>query len=83
VSVHDVLVTPSTVAVAVDVGKNVIAVSATDASRRRLFGPAEVTMTAPALRALTATHRGPSWCEFRQDGAGQQPAGTEATVRTP
>jgi transposase len=40
--------------VAVDVGKNVLAVSATDAGRRRLFGPAEFAMTAPALRVATA-----------------------------
>ena len=52
-SVVDGLVSSSTVVVAVDVGKNVIAVSATDAGRRRLFGPAEFAMTAPALRALT------------------------------
>jgi transposase len=54
VSVHDGLVTSSTVAVAVDVGKTVVALSATDANRCRLFGPAEFTMTAPALRAVTA-----------------------------
>jgi transposase len=48
------VVVPSTVAVAVDVGKNVVALSATDGGRCRLFGPAEFTMTAPALRAVTA-----------------------------
>jgi transposase len=48
------LIVPSMVAVAVDVGKNVVALSATDAGRCRLFGPAEFTMTAPALRAVTA-----------------------------
>jgi transposase len=48
------LIVPSMVAVAVDVGKNVVALSATDAGRCRLFGPTEFTMTAPALRAVTA-----------------------------
>ena len=48
-----VAVSPAVV-VAVDVGKNVVALSATDASRCRLFGPAEFVMTAPALRAVTA-----------------------------
>jgi transposase len=48
------LIVPSMVAVAVDAGKNVVALSATDAGRCRLFGPAEFTMTAPALRAVTA-----------------------------
>ena len=48
------LIVASMVAVAVDVGKNVVALSATDAGRCRLFGPAEFTMTAPALRAVTA-----------------------------
>jgi transposase len=42
------------VAVAVDVGKNVVALSATDAARGRLFGPAEFTMTAASLRAVMA-----------------------------
>lgn len=53
-AVGDVVVGSSTVAVAVDVGKNVVALSATDASRRRLYGPAEFAMTAAALRAVTA-----------------------------
>jgi transposase len=48
------LIVPSMVAVAVDVGKNVVALSATDAGRCRLFGPAEFTMTVPALRAVMA-----------------------------
>jgi transposase len=45
---------PPTVAVAVDVGKNVVALSASAAGRGRLFGPAEFTMTAAALRSVTA-----------------------------
>ena len=56
-SVQDALVTSSTVVVAVDVGKNVVAVSATDAGRKRLFRQAEFAMTAPALRALTGMLR--------------------------
>lgn len=40
--------------VAVDVGKNGFAVSATDGSRRRLFGPVDVAMTRPAVNALVA-----------------------------
>jgi transposase len=54
VSVDAGLTVPAAVAVAVDVGKNVAALSATDASRCRLFGPAEFMMTAPGLRAVTA-----------------------------
>ena len=38
--------------VAVDVGKNRAALSATDADRRRLFGPVDFAMTAPALAAV-------------------------------
>jgi transposase len=38
--------------VAVDVGKNKAALSVTSADRQRLFGPAEFTMTAPALAAV-------------------------------
>lgn len=53
-SVHAVPVTSSTIAVAVDVGKTSVALSVTDASRRRLFGPVEFTMTGPALRSVTA-----------------------------
>ena len=38
--------------VAVDVGKNSAALSVTDAERRRLFGPVELAMTAPAVAAV-------------------------------
>ena len=38
--------------VAVGVGKNSVALSVTDAGRRRLFGPVEFAMTAPALAAV-------------------------------
>jgi len=38
--------------VAVDVGKNRAALSATDADRRRLFGPVDFAMTAPAFAAV-------------------------------
>lgn len=52
-SVHAAPVTSETVVVAVDVGKNGFAWSVTDAARRRLLGPAESSMTAPAVRAVT------------------------------
>jgi transposase len=45
-------VVPSTVVVAVDVGKRSFAVSVTAADRRRLFGPVEVAMTGPAVSEL-------------------------------
>jgi transposase len=38
--------------VAVDVGKNTAVLSVTDAARRRLFGPVEFAMTAPAVAAV-------------------------------
>ena len=38
--------------VAVDVGKNRAALSVTDADRRRVFGPVDFTMTAPAVAAV-------------------------------
>jgi transposase len=38
--------------VAVDVGKNTAALSVTDAARRRLLGPVEFAMTAPAVAAV-------------------------------
>ena len=38
--------------VAVDVGKNTAALSVTDADRRRLFGPVDFAMTAPAVAAV-------------------------------
>jgi transposase len=38
--------------VAVDVGKNTAVLSVTSADRRRLFGPAELVMTLPALAAV-------------------------------
>lgn len=47
--VHAAPVTSSTVVVAIDVGKTCVALSVTDAARRRLLGPVEFAMTAPAL----------------------------------
>ena len=47
-------VSSSTVVVAVDVGKNCVAVSVTDAGRHRLFGPVEFAMTRPALERVVA-----------------------------
>ena len=44
-SVHDVSV--STVVVAVDVGKNTVALSVTDQERHRLLGPVDFAMTKP------------------------------------
>ena len=38
--------------VAVDVGKNRAALSVTDADRRRLLGPVDFAMTAPAVAAV-------------------------------
>lgn len=38
--------------VAVDVGKNCVALSVTDAGRHRLFGPVEFAMTRPALERV-------------------------------
>jgi hypothetical protein len=44
--------------VAVDVGKNKAALAVTNADRRRLFGPVDFAMTAPALVAvLQRVHR--------------------------
>jgi len=40
--------------VAVDVGKNCVALSVTDAGRHRLFGPVEFAMTRPALDRVVA-----------------------------
>ena len=47
-------VSSSTVVVAVDVGKNCVALSVTDAARHRLFGPVEVAMTRPALERVVS-----------------------------
>ncbi len=43
----------SLLVVAVDVGKTSVALSVTDAARRRLLGPVEFAMTRPALAAVT------------------------------
>ena len=40
--------------VAVDVGKNCVALSVTDAGRHRLFGPVEFAMTRPSLERVVA-----------------------------
>ena len=50
-SIYGAPVVAATV-VAVDVGKNRAALSVTDADRRRLLGPVEFAMTAPALAAV-------------------------------
>jgi transposase len=44
----------STVVVAVDVGKDCVALSVTDDARHRLFGPVEFAMTRPALERVVA-----------------------------
>ena len=49
VSEHEAPVTVSTVAVVVDVGKNVAALAATTDTRQRLLPPTEVAITAPAV----------------------------------
>jgi transposase len=51
VSVRAAPVTSSTVVVAVDVGKTSVALSVTDANRRRLLGPVAFAMTRSALVA--------------------------------
>jgi transposase len=54
VSVHVAPVTSSTIVVAVDVGKTSALLSVTDASRHRLFGPAEFAMNRTGLVAVIA-----------------------------
>jgi transposase len=51
VSVHDVARPVEMVAVAIDVGKNTVALSVTDDQRRRLLGPLDFAMTRPGLAA--------------------------------
>ena len=51
-SIHDG--SKSMVVVAVDVGKNTVALSVTDADRHRLFGPVDFAMTKPGLSATLA-----------------------------
>lgn len=46
------------VVVAVDVGKNTVALSVTDAGRRRLFGPVDFAMTGPGLADVVDRVRG-------------------------
>ena len=54
--VHAAPVTPSTVVVAIDVGKNEFAVSVTDAARGKLLKPRlACPMTAPSLRGMVDT----------------------------
>jgi transposase len=52
VSVPVAPVCPSTIAVAVDVGKTSFACSVTDAGRHRLLGPVDCVMTGPVVREL-------------------------------
>jgi transposase len=54
VSVHDDSRLLATVVVAVDVGKNTVALSVTDESRRRLLGPVDFAMTRPGLSSTLA-----------------------------
>jgi transposase len=54
VFVHDVSAQLSTVVVAVDVGKNTVALSVTDCERRRLLGPVDFAMTRPGLSSTLA-----------------------------
>ena len=51
---HALPVSRSTVVVAVDVGKTSVALSVTDASRFRMFGPVEFVMTRPGLSEVLA-----------------------------
>jgi transposase len=55
VSIHDV--SGSTVVVAVDVGKNTVAMSVTDEQRQRLLGPIDFAMTWPGLSSTLARVR--------------------------
>ncbi len=48
----------ATAVVAVDVGKNTVALSVTDGERHRLFGPVEFVMTSQGLRGVVARVRG-------------------------
>jgi transposase len=58
VVVHAAPVTPSTIVVAIDVGKNEFAVSVTDAARTKLLRPRlACAMTAPSLREVITTVR--------------------------
>jgi transposase len=50
-SINGAAVMAATV-IAVDVGKNAAVLSVTDAGRRRLWGPVEFAMTAPAVAAV-------------------------------
>lgn len=52
VSVHVVPATSSTIVVAIDVGKNVAAISATDSSRRRVLPPTHVALTRSGLDSV-------------------------------
>lgn len=53
-SVHDVARPVEMVVVAIDVGKNTVAVSVTDDQRRRLLGPLDFAMTRAGLAATVA-----------------------------
>ena len=56
-SVHDALPVVSAVVVAVDVGKNMVALSVSDLERHRLFGPVDFAMTRPGLSLTLARVR--------------------------
>jgi len=57
-SVHDASVRLSPIVVAVDVGKNVVALSVTDSERHRLLGPVDFPMTGSGLAATVELMRG-------------------------
>jgi transposase len=57
-SVHDAGPVASLVVVAVDVGKNTVALSVTDAGRRRLLGPLDFAMTRRGLAQTVARVQG-------------------------
>jgi hypothetical protein len=76
--VHAAPVTSSTV-VAVDVGKTLVALSVTDASRHRLFGPVEFAMTRPALSAVIRVNSG-CRCRHRPTAASSSQTSTRGTA---
>lgn len=52
--INGAISTAETVVVAVDVGKNTVALSVTDAARHRLFGPVDFAMTKPGLSGVVS-----------------------------
>ena len=67
--------------VAVDVGKNIAALTVTDADRHRLFGPVDFAMTAPVTRFLRfAANRG---LRVRRSAAERLVAAARAALPAP